>query len=555
MFDVICSVKHPFVDPIIFGQVRTEFPYSENIYNMDEYNGSKRDSTNPCDLDKSFLDTCSCCRSSKFNIDVTINDLSDDRLSETNDIIREYKPFHLVPQNLSYSSSFYDIIIPPVESVDFLIQYTPSDNVLAGAEARFNRAMPISGGIDSSFNALNRISLATRTTVINSVSGNGFNQEYVLYAPLIRFDEIGLNGGSNLLEILSGTAAGNYTCSVSEKYRVHINQGSPDTLSYPLEVGEHHFRLSNIVYTDISASIFQDNLFIFSDSNIDFTQYAVTSSWNVVISNGTNPGTYAINEILPNNTLLINAWPGANISGLSYQLKDNLSNTITSSTTGSINIQNRGRVELLDDIVNGFEVNIGYYVLYKSNQYPISGFNASNKAYVDAYSAGTAVGTANIRILKRLVDNTRGYLDTGGMRIVSGVDYEAGLGIANGHGQSTDGVADTDSKFKENYLILFNGNYYKVSQWTGTNIYISGYKVNWGLAGTPITYSIVQYNKTQNVNIEDHVFRKIDRSGNDVVTITSESVGAMLSYEGIPGFSDNVRQSEKVSFIIEKVEA
>ena len=49
-FDTCCPVRNPFADPVIYGKVRTEFPYSENIYNMEEYNGSLRDSTDPCDL-------------------------------------------------------------------------------------------------------------------------------------------------------------------------------------------------------------------------------------------------------------------------------------------------------------------------------------------------------------------------------------------------------------------------------------------------------------------------------------------------------------------------
>jgi hypothetical protein len=58
MFGVIIPVRHPLADPVIWGRVRTEFPYSENAYNMDEYNGSKRESLDPCDIDKNFVDSC-----------------------------------------------------------------------------------------------------------------------------------------------------------------------------------------------------------------------------------------------------------------------------------------------------------------------------------------------------------------------------------------------------------------------------------------------------------------------------------------------------------------
>ncbi len=47
-FSTVVTQKNPFVDYLYFGKVRTKFPYSENVYNMDEYNGSLRDSQKPC---------------------------------------------------------------------------------------------------------------------------------------------------------------------------------------------------------------------------------------------------------------------------------------------------------------------------------------------------------------------------------------------------------------------------------------------------------------------------------------------------------------------------
>src|SRR5690606_14545559 len=41
MFADLVTRTHPFADPVTFGWVRTEFPYSEQAYAMDEYNGSK----------------------------------------------------------------------------------------------------------------------------------------------------------------------------------------------------------------------------------------------------------------------------------------------------------------------------------------------------------------------------------------------------------------------------------------------------------------------------------------------------------------------------------
>ena len=42
LFDLVVPTRYPFINPLIFGNVRTEFPYSENMYDSEEYNGGKR---------------------------------------------------------------------------------------------------------------------------------------------------------------------------------------------------------------------------------------------------------------------------------------------------------------------------------------------------------------------------------------------------------------------------------------------------------------------------------------------------------------------------------
>jgi hypothetical protein len=82
LFDLIVPSRHPFHDFLVYGKIRTEFPYSENIYNMEEYNGSIRNSKNPCDIDKNFVDPCSYCMSSSYNIDVEIENITNERNEE-----------------------------------------------------------------------------------------------------------------------------------------------------------------------------------------------------------------------------------------------------------------------------------------------------------------------------------------------------------------------------------------------------------------------------------------------------------------------------------------
>ena len=113
LFDLIIKKKHPIKDLIIWGKVRTEFPYSENIYNMEEYNGSTRDSLNACDIDKEFIDPCEDCQASVFSIDVGIEELSEDRIEECRKTIEEFVPFHSLVHNISFSGSQNEFIISP----------------------------------------------------------------------------------------------------------------------------------------------------------------------------------------------------------------------------------------------------------------------------------------------------------------------------------------------------------------------------------------------------------------------------------------------------------
>ncbi len=104
----LCSQRNPLHPPLIYGHLRTKFPWSENVYNMDEYDGSTRPSYSPCDIDEDFLDKCGCCWSSYFSMSIAVTNLSNNILSTINDTIDEFKPFHSRLKNLSYSGAFED---------------------------------------------------------------------------------------------------------------------------------------------------------------------------------------------------------------------------------------------------------------------------------------------------------------------------------------------------------------------------------------------------------------------------------------------------------------
>lgn len=134
MFRALVPERHPFIDPVMFGMIRTTFLYSENIYNMDTYNGSLRGSTQPCDIDKNFVEPCGACLSSYFNVDLEISDLSDERINEAMEIIEENKPFHSVVHSVNLNGMVSDYILPPVETIECDVQNKPKPKENVGVK-------------------------------------------------------------------------------------------------------------------------------------------------------------------------------------------------------------------------------------------------------------------------------------------------------------------------------------------------------------------------------------------------------------------------------------
>jgi hypothetical protein len=139
-FDSLIPQKQPFHTPIVYGKIRTEFPYSENVYNMEEYNGSNRDSKVPCDIDRFFRDECSACRSSSYNVEIEIENLSDDRVYEAKDILKEFMPFHAVLNSMSFRGAVNDFTQSPIETISLSISHDSEENVVHNqSQFWFNR--------------------------------------------------------------------------------------------------------------------------------------------------------------------------------------------------------------------------------------------------------------------------------------------------------------------------------------------------------------------------------------------------------------------------------
>lgn len=122
LFNTVIPTRHPFVKNTVFGQIRTKFLYSEQVYNMDTYNGSLRESFFPCDLDNTFYDQCTACQSSYFNVDLEIEDLSEERIQEAKEIIKEYSPFHAKLHYINIAGAVNEFVLPPQENIECLVQ-------------------------------------------------------------------------------------------------------------------------------------------------------------------------------------------------------------------------------------------------------------------------------------------------------------------------------------------------------------------------------------------------------------------------------------------------
>jgi hypothetical protein len=595
-FDLVIPTRNPYADSLIFGWVRTEFPYSENIYHMDEYNGSTRESRSPCDVDKDFLDTCNGGQSSKYTIDLRIEQLSNDRIREALEILQEYTPFHAVLHQMNFEGLVNEFLEPPVEEVIALIQYSLEDITISGnAQMFFNRVT------ENGLHSIRRDSLATATLVTGApwVAATGYNSSIVLYAPDVKLDTVGWDVAhptKNILEILTGVHAGIYTCSNPSGHMAVVNGVPP--VAEPISQSSFNFRLSLDLYQNVNTAITQE--FNFSDAAVNFAdlwdennpRIAYDGSWVIELPAYTwpdpppgGPGNdeYQIIAITTDGKLLLNDYahsfntlPTINATGITYTVRNSTGYLIQSATTGRWTKTTRGIIDFssdltIDNVRNLFE--IGYYVLYMGGLYEIVGFvpvDGALRFYIGNYTAGDAAGVT-VDVQKRLADNQIGYLQYQGMNFQTVLNYETTLGILNGVNAPVDPNLILDSDlWKESFLAVVHKNppsdddYYAIAQINGTTINLNGPQQTWttlAAGGTPVNIHIYQYEKEHLTIPErsyppmpEHTFEFVDRRGNDVVDIGTQSVSPFLPFMALAepsGISELISQNESVTFSIE----
>ena len=586
-FDVVIPTRHPYRDPLYFGWVRTEFAYSENIYNMEEYNGSTRESMNPCDIDRNFIDLCSGGQSSMFNVDLEIEELCTDRVKEAQEIIKEYVPFHAVLHSMLVGGGINEFVTIQ-EDMNTYVSIKGEEFTISGnGQKIFNRAM-------THKSLLNRDSLAK---VVEEVTGNGiaFNSEIVFYSP----DERLKNVENNVLEVLSGTNAGEYVLTGIQNNHAKISGVStPDSNSFS-------FRFSIDEYQE-TVKINQE--FLFTDDSVDFEKLwdlrnpnaEYDGSWKITLpSEYSHDGgnDYSVLKIdLRNNLLLDNFLklhsnlPNINTLSINYTLKDEVGETIcsnsggewTEGTRGLVDVTNGGsNVPTINDLRN--VINIDDFVVFNDVQYKISEFLTEDpyRFYINSYTEGTA-GSQPIHVYKRLIDSALGYFHYYGLNLTDGTNYETSLGILNGVNSPHDPnlILDNDH-FKENFIVELESNgeldYYGISEINGARIYLSGPHFDWGLQAeiaTPnVNFKISRFKKglfdseghdLGQITIPERThpnwpgakFRVLDRQGNEAIEVhnseNDEVTGmGLLAALAEGGKHDILSQKESITVTIE----
>jgi len=605
MFDVVITIRHPLHDPVMFGHIRTEFGYSENVYNMDEYNGSLRESTNPCHIDKDFVDCCKNCLGSHYNVDIEIEYITDDRIVEAQDILKEFVPFQAILHSINFNGAINEFVEPPIEEITVNIQLHGEEILLAGeGQDIFNRVVPY----ENANLILKRTMLANMENKVLSASGTAYNDNVAIFSPgttsgdvkgtFVKFDALGINtenisgsplDNSNLMEIYAPhTLAGKYSLGDPIGYSAVVAAADP-LYSEPVNESQFTFRISNKIITEDPVNIDQADYFTFNDDDVDFAELGTRSEWDKEHTEYTGNawelsvpsfggGPYPILNVLPGGILVLEddgTLPTSYTSGLTWTLKDDGGTTRATGTGGALSVRRRGLVDFrpgsvattIDDVRN--ILRIGDYVLYSGTQYQIIAFHESDshQFYIDEYTSGDVAGVTVV-VYRRLADQAIGQFGYRGLTLETLVDHETGLPILNGVNAAhfPDGSLDASesSKFKENYLILIGTDYYAITEIDGKKITLAGPPNDWKTTGTAVTYDIYRF-ANQPLSIPErtepdkpgHDFTFVDRRGKSIIDVTTEygtpmTLRILNTAEDRPTeLLDVVRQEESITCFIE----
>lgn len=521
LINEIIPFKNAFHDPIVFGDIRTEFPYSENIYNMDEYNGSLRESENPCDIDKNFLDTCNGYLSTLYNLDVEIENLNSERIQEVFNVLKEFTPFHSILHSLNYSGFFETMILPPEEKIEALITYKLTETIISGnAQMAFNRNMFLG--------LLQRVVHRNALAIMDNLGNEtikGYNKEINLFSPLVDFSELGINSRVNtLLEILNPSSnTGKYTVLEPKKNLIRIYEEA--LISQPINQSEFAYRLSNINYTGTNFTIKQESIYTFKDeliinekkqnnitTVIDVEKQRSNDCWKIkyyiVYPNTFNIyNIYDINPdgsiVLENDFTLPSLSEGLTIDDINYDLLNENNEKIYFSSNGSLTSENKGLVIGNDGnfgkSVERVKIGNYFYYLNDDTQYVVLGYGYNeNEFYISNWENGDVIGTSG-KILDRVVKEHTGNL------AYNKIIIEKPSLLPVFEDSTISGSLDNDS-FKENFILVINDVFYKIvsyfNELSVNYLEIEGLPLDLGTylsGGTSISVNCKQFKKKENI--------------------------------------------------------
>lgn len=529
---------------------------------------STRPSLDPCNIDKYFLDPCSACLGSKYSVDIEVNELSNDRMMEVQDILKEYTPFHCQLHSINFSGEINEFVQQPVETIESLITIDYLQNIISGnVNSIFNRY--IIDGLSGSA-IINRQALADQQTVLSGKLGKAYNDHVAFVSPDFDIEGLGIGETSHVLEVLSPSSnAGTYQIDQCSGKTARIKT----SVSEPLDNSAFTFNLSNILYQNTFSNVSQDDQFVFSDNSIDFSFLGVKSNWDIdntigytgsawkILIPTYSSTAYEIDKIIQGNLYILDnlSLPISNVSGINYSLYDDNNNLIANSTSGVLNVIRRGRVDLNDLALISIDefIRVGDKLYYNGVEYPIVELK-NNSFWFSDYTDGNASGVS-IQTRRRLIDMAVGYFGYKGLRLRTWGDHEVEFGMINGDNPPAINLQTDDSKFIENFLFLINGEFYKIYEIDGKEVVLAGREQDWmtlSAGGTAVAYSIVHF-QSKTVDVSFTVFDQINRNGSDTVireinsTIDNTVAINALSMSQGSGIEQEISQDEGITFIIE----
>lgn len=402
--DHIIKTRHPFTEQIVFGKIKTEFPYSENIYNMEEYNGSIRDSKNPCDIDKDFLDPCSSCRSSNFDVDIEIEDLCDDRIIEARQIVSENTPFHSVLRTINYFGGNNEYFVTPLEHYEILISYKYLENNISGGLQRwFHR-----GRLKDDLYKRDELSLK-----LSSFNGDVYfyNEKVSLFCADLNLDGVSSNG---FIEVLSPSI-------YSGTYPVYDPRGNFIDVENITFLNNSTFVFNLYSEVDLfNAELIRDDYIelLEEDSSINFISLEIDDSCQVLIDGNFHD----IKQVYSNKIILINNENKINKSSQSnYKIfnKDQIEFELKTNQTSSVcSIQYSNRTKINKKLTLDFKKYYDLKLIFNKNNtfYSCDIIDYNNEHFYIKGYFGEDVGGIEVKLLNYFTRGQVGNFSFSGVK-------------------------------------------------------------------------------------------------------------------------------------------